>query len=433
MVEQTPTSQQLLDAVRRGDRATLVDSPPGAGKSTLVRQVAAVVAEHHPLPIVVQTNAQADDHLRGFLRDGVPLVIGRLHATDYRKPADLDGHPNLLFSGKIADLHKCDIIVGPAAKWATIHGFNTELAIIDEAYQMRSSELVPVGQLVQRLVLVGDPGQLAPFTEADEALFRNHPLPPIENAAETLKKTQEHITQLRLPTSRRLDGRAAGLVSDAFYDVPFTAHVPEGVRRIRLNARPMPTRAGRAVEYAADAGWAFVQLPARATSELDEELVAAVAETVGVLLSTRPVLVDEFTERPLDPADIAVGVSHHSQSYAVTDALRRISTQLGIDLNAVTVDTANRIQGREYAVVVAIHPMSGRRESTPFHVDAGRLCVLLSRHRQMCIVLGRAGIEDQLNAQLAPGPVWLSSELPAVDPLDAQSTALEHLLRHVIS
>ena len=53
------------------------------------------------------------------------------------------------------------------------------------------------------------------------------------------------------------------------------------------------------------------------------------------------------------------------------------------------VDTANRLQGREFDVVLALHPLSGRTDASAFHLDAGRLCVLASRHRQCCVFVGR--------------------------------------------
>jgi len=34
------------------------------------------------------------------------------------------------------------------------------------------------------------------------------------------------------------------------------------------------------------------------------------------------------------------------------------------------------------------HPLSGRADATDFHLDAGRLCVLLSGHRVACWILG---------------------------------------------
>src|ERR1700730_9622283 len=69
--------------------------------------------------------------------------------------------------------------------------------------------------------------------------------------------------------------------------------------------------------------------------------------------------------------------------------------------------TANRLQGREFDVTIVLHPLSGRRDATAFHLEAGRLCVLASRHRHACIVVSRAGIADLLDAHLWDEPIHL--------------------------
>jgi len=94
---------------------------------------------------------------------------------------------------------------------------------------------------------------------------------------------------------------------------------------------------------------------------------------------------------------VAVGVVHRSQRAAADIALQRCG------LGDVVVDTANRLQGREFDVVVAMHPLSGRTDASAFRLDAGRLCVLASRHRQCCVFVGRGGASQLLNDYPPPG------------------------------
>jgi hypothetical protein len=53
-------------------------------------------------------------------------------------------------------------------------------------------------------------------------------------------------------------------------------------------------------------------------------------------------------------------------------------------------------------VVFVWHPLAGLPEADEFHLDPGRLCVLLTRHRQACIVVGRAGDAELVEDQIPP-------------------------------
>jgi superfamily I DNA and/or RNA helicase len=71
-------------------------------------------------------------------------------------------------------------------------------------------------------------------------------------------------------------------------------------------------------------------------------------------------------------------------------------------LGGVVVETANKLQGLEFEVVFVWHPLAGLPEADAFHLDPGRLCVLLTRHRQACIVVGPAGDCDLLKDRVPP-------------------------------
>ena len=136
------TREQIWATLAEGARSTLVDSPPGAGKSTLVREIGRRAHRRAQVPIVVQTNDQADDMSRGYVADqrrgAAPVRLGRLHGGDYLPPADIRAEQGLSFSKSITDLHDCDVIVAPAAKWATVDfDHSWPFGIVDEAYQMR--------------------------------------------------------------------------------------------------------------------------------------------------------------------------------------------------------------------------------------------------------------------------------------------------------
>ena len=104
-----------------------------------------------------------------------------------------------------------------------------------------------------------------------------------------------------------------------------------------------------------------------------------------------------------------------------------IRARLPPEAAGVTVDTANRLQGREYDLTVVLHPLSGRQDATAFHLEAGRLCVLTSRHRHACVVVARAGIAELLDAHPSTEPVHLNVPVKFPDGWEANQSMLAHL------
>jgi hypothetical protein len=302
---------------------------------------------------------------------------------------------------------------------------------------MRSDMLLGIAHLFETLFCVGDPGQLDPFSVVDDSLWKGLPYSPARTALGTLRAFHPHLEPVRMPTSWRLPPSAAGLVSKAFY--PFTgfdAGTTAGERELRLGRAKR--RAGATIvdvdavlAYAASNGWAYVERPELFTIRTDHEIGAVLAELVARLVDLGATVVDERTPqgRALTRDKLAVITAHNDQVHAVRFEL----SKRGIDQDSIVVSTANKIQGREYDVTFVWHPLAGRRDATSFHLEAGRMCVMLSRHRQACIVVGRAGATRLLEEFPDSDPVFLDEPEKFPDGWEANHTVLEYLALHRVN
>ncbi|MFF3015349.1 AAA domain-containing protein [Streptomyces sp. NPDC057939] len=427
------TADILRDTLHGTERGVVVDSPPGAGKSTLVvRAARELAAAGRRLMVVAQTNAQVDDLVLRLHDKDPELRVGRLHSSDgdAYDPA-LRELPSVTLSSKPGDLAELPVTLSTAAKWAYVKDVEPwEHAIVDEAYQMRSDALLAVAGLFDRALFVGDPGQLDPFSVVGAEQWAGLSYDPSASAVSTLLAHNPGLPQHRLPVSWRLPATAAPLVSRAFYPYNrFRSGTDHGDRRLSYGVAGDGSGPDRVLDEAAESGWGLLELPARHTPRTDPEAVRAVALVVRRALDRGAVTVDERSPdpSPLTADRIAVGTAHRDQAAAVRAAL----AALGV--SGVIVDTANRLQGREYDLTVVLHPLSGRPDATAFHLETGRLCVLASRHRHACVVVARAGIADLLDAHPSTEPVQLGVTVKFPDGWEANHSVLAHLAEHRVS
>jgi hypothetical protein len=421
----------VLDAMGRpGHRGVIVDSPPGAGKTTLVVRAATELATAgEPCIIIAQTNNQVDDLTIRLARQDQNLPLGRLTGTDYTSPAAVLTLPNVTAAATADDLTSSAVLLATAAKWATVKDRTWGWAIIDEAYQMRSDMLLLVAGRFERALFVGDPGQLDPFSIIETPRWTGLPYDPMQNAVTVLQAHNPDLPVHRLPVSWRLPPSAAPVISTAFYPFSgFRAATTPGTRHLEFTAAGIRSSADATLDLAARTGWALHELPARHTIRTDPEAADAVAGLAARLLARHAVGTCEWRPggQPLTPADIAIGVTDRDQA----DQIRQALTQATPAAAKIRVDTANRLQGAEFEVTIILHPLSGRHDATAFHLEAGRLCVLASRHRHACIIVTRAGIADLLDAHPSDEPIHLGVPAKFPDGWEAHHSLLAHLAGH---
>ena len=157
-----------------------------------------------------------------------------------------------------------------------------------------------------------------------------------------------------------------------------------------------------ALELAARDGWAHLELPA-------SEVLTCDPKTIQVICD----LVTRLTRAPRGSAANATPNSHHRDRTGSPSAfpatIRRACCAPASTASSTVQSrsgTANKLQASSYDLVICWHPLAGLAEADEFHVDSGRLCVLTTRHRHACILVGRRGDRELLEGLPPSTPAW---------------------------
>ena len=393
--------RSVLESQWNGDPMVLLDSPPGAGKTGIVERLAvqAIGLMAERCMIATQTNEQAFDLCRRLARGFPRLSFVFFARQGLAIPADVCFLANLNIVHSPRDFPQGPVaVIANAAKWSWIRDDIEpfDLQIVDESYQLPDYRFHQIAGLAHRHVLVGDPGQIAPIITCEIERWRCDPAGPHVACPSALVTRHPDIRRISLPVSRRLPTDTAAFVQPAFYpDLPFTALVNGHERR--LGTVPLEGDAlDPAIDLACDgATIVSLEIPPLITGIYDTQASSTIIRLIERLLARQATVTDEAGRRPLKPGTIGVVCTHVAQVNAVRERLPDNCAE-------VLVETADRFQGLERQVMIVHHPLSGRADAGAFHLDAGRLCVMLSRHRVACFVVARGGIEPLLH-HYAPG------------------------------
>ncbi len=427
MATQTPAPSELYDAATLSaaeatvdaalhdlldgagaSRGVVVPAPAGAGKSRLiVTAVDRTRARGRRVAVAAPTNEQAFGLLRTISNvhcaGGSGRTVTFVPASTVTLPDTIRTLPGVR-EAKAKDASDQDLIVGTLSKLGDAFARGDlapfDVLLVDEAYQADSAKYFAVGGLAPVHLLVGDAGQISPFAAvADPGRWRGLSEDPLQTAVGVLRRNHPLTPVHGLPVTRRLDPRAAAVARLFYPDLCVNAAVLPGVRELRLGkGGGGDRRLDPALDLAARDGWAHVELPRAAVLQADSEAVVLIADLVNRLFERGPRVRCERGPSlgALAPSRVAVGVCHNDQK----DHLRAALDERG--LCEVVVETANKLQGLEFEVVFVWHPLSGLPEADEFHLDPGRLCVLLTRHRHACVVVGRVGDRELLDDRPPP-------------------------------
>lgn len=384
---------RVLEHVEQRKLLLILKAPPGSGKTfTTLRAVALAQNQGGRIAIATQTNAQADDICRRFASSFPRFRVCRFAASD-SLPLELGDSIQWVKSGKDLPSGPC-IVVATSAKWAMSKlDESFDQLFIDEAWQLCWADFILLASVAPRFVLVGDPGQIAPVVPIDVSRWETSPRPPHKPAPEViLGDSSLDFSALALPVTTRLPHDTTALVRQ-FYDFEFQSWAEPGDRRLSLDsASGHPADRILNVLQSGSIGLAKLPTPESGPPQDDDrELAKAAASSIRRLLERRARFQTEDmpAAKVLEAEDIGVTASHRIMVSRLAEELAELAPR-------IRVDTAERWQGLERPIMVAIHPLSGLLRPSEFDLSTGRLCVMASRHKVGLLLFSRDHVGESL-------------------------------------
>jgi hypothetical protein len=339
---------------------TIVASPPGGGKTHLAATVVAHLATGGvSVAVATPTRAQA----LGFASRLSAQLDPTLVYCDMTRVGPRSLPAGVRFRG--------DGLPGTASVFVrTVAGTGTsppevDVLVVDEAYQTTFADAAKAADKAEQVLLVGDPGQIGPVVTVRTDLWDHLPAAPHRRAPESFAHfaTGELLT---IPVSRRLGPDTVAVIAP-LQDFGFTTERPE-----RSALRPDGVQLAE-IETLRVA-------PAANCDDLGmlREVTDRAFGLVGVELSGPGSAPDRSPLRltwDAEGGDVAVVVARNSQVAIVSGMLREAGAPAGL-----VVGTADKLQGGEWPLVVALDPAAGNLDANDHAISPGRLTVMLSRH-----------------------------------------------------
>lgn len=342
------TTARALYQVWSGNPVTVVNSPPGAGKTALVVDVIRQLLDRTDLTVWVA--APNNGQVRGLANRLTALLKPKSVLVVAKKiqPEDVPDAVILGDRERGRDLAARHVRVCTLAR-AMMSPPTCDVMIVDEAYQATHLQVRSAMANATQVLLVGDPGQIGPVVTVRTGQFEG-PTAPHLRAPDVFRRHDDAVT-LSLPYTYRFGSNTVAALTP-LYDFPFSS------------ARPPRTIIGQPELDAVRVGGV--------NSNTDEDLLGAAVRRATTLVGQ---VVDADGELlTVGQRDVAIVASHNAQVSLLTGMLADRGCP------DIVVGTADRLQGGQWEAVVAVDPLAGGVQGG-HATSLGRLCVMASRHK----------------------------------------------------
>jgi hypothetical protein len=234
-----------------------------------------------------------------------------------------------------------------------------DVMIIDEAYQMTFADVLTASSFARQFVFVGDPGQIGPVVTSNMSAYDGVTRPPHSRAPEVFAG-YEDAQVMALPYTYRLGATTAKAIAP-LYSFPFASRRPD---RVLTGRDGLQFKELESIEVPEIDSPADIPTLRMVTNRARSFVGSVVTETAG----------DAESFHEVRPRDIAIVVAHNAQKVALETLLE------GTNGEGIHVGTADSLQGGQWHAVVALDPLVGKFTAGSHQLSLGRLCVMASRH-----------------------------------------------------
>lgn len=334
---------------------TVIKSPPGGGKSTLIAQLVRQfhVRDQFTIAIAVPTRLAARElairvhqELGGEMNVGTGNLESKVRwaiGSQEERPDELAS----VVSGTNISIHTVAQCLNNPPE--------CDVMIVDEAWQTVHADIASAADAADQLILVGDSGQIGPIIDFDCSQFTGNMAPHLP-APEVFSRKDKAVT-LSISSTYRLGAATVDVIAP-LYDFEFDSKRP--------NRSLIHPKLGHLSELETIQ---FDQVDKPDDAALLKSVYDRAVSYIGSVVEQ-----DGAENIELTDADIAVIAAHNVQA----SKLKIMFSNAGYD--NVLVGTADKLQGSQRHAVVSLDPLAGQEAASDHHVSAGRTCVMLSRH-----------------------------------------------------
>ncbi|KAK3748423.1 hypothetical protein QZH41_005767 [Actinostola sp. cb2023] len=387
------------EAVRAalGQTVTLIEGPPGTGKTTVACEIIKQVnnlKKSNGILVVAETNIAVDNIVKK-LRNDLPfdlLRIGTEEGVD-REVYDLTLEGQLMkleeTEGKKTSyrddqgmIHRRKNAVKSIFKNTTVvlttcagagdpvlEPYAFEFVLVDEATQTKETTLLcSLMHGAKQLIMIGDPKQLGPIVPHGHQVPCFSDLPDVTSLSKTLfHRLYDIMPSTLLNSQHRMHPELVRFPSEEFYGGQLISGISKESRCPPLF--PWPDQ---------EKPFCFIDVESReerfGTSFCNNQEIKVVQQVLDMLLD----IPEDKMEHRLSITDIAILTLYQSQA-------KLLSCQIKPKVEVRSIDG---FQGREKEVIIVSTVRSNPQGSLGFADSANRLNVLLTRAKRGLIVVG---------------------------------------------